>query len=414
MILHMTPAASFGAGLSRAPDAPQAAREAARAAAAGLGGSPATLAVVFASPALCRDAESLLAEVHRELAPEHLIGSVGEAIVGAGQEVEDGPALAVWAAHLPGTEVIPFRLVARPLGEGLGVLGWPDAVADAPAGNIGPILMLADPFTFPADGLLDQLNAEPGAPVVVGGLTSGGRRPGEHTLFAGTDVLTEGAVAVALRGARIRTVVSQGCMPIGPEMVITSADGSTVHELAGMPALQKLEEVIEALPADERRLAGEGLLAGLVIDENVPDYERGDFLIRAIHGGDRDTGALVVGEHVRVGQTMRFHVRDAGSADEDLRAALREARAELGGADPGGALVFSCNGRGSRMFAAPHHDAAAIDEELDRIPAAGLFCNGEIGPVGGKSFLHGFTATMALFAIGDEPADDVNSPQSDM
>jgi small ligand-binding sensory domain FIST len=399
----MTRGASFGVGLSRADDPSRAAREAAAAARAGLAAdvSP-TLAVVFASPSLCEDALTLLAEIHRELAPENLIGSVGEAIVGAGQEVEEGPALAVWAAHLPGAEVIPFRLVARPLGEGLGVLGWPDAIADAPAGNAGPILMLADPFTFPADGLLEQLNMEPGAPVVVGGLASGGRRPGEHTLFAGSDVLTEGAVAVALRGARVRTVVSQGCMPIGPEMVITAADGSTVHELAGMPALRKLEEVIDGLPPSERRLAGEGLLAGLVIDENTPDYERGDFLIRAIHGGDRDTGALVVGEHVRVGQTMRFHVRDAGSADEDLRAALREARGELGDADPGGALVFSCNGRGSRMFPVPHHDATAIAEELDRIPAAGLFCNGEIGPVGGRSFLHGFTATMALFAIGDE------------
>ena len=113
---------------------------------------------MFASPSLCEDAEALLADDPRELAPEHLIGSMGEAIVGDGQEVEEGPALAVWAAHLPGAEVIPFRLVARPVGEGLGVLGWPDAIADAPAGNIGPIVMLADPFTFPADGLLAQLN----------------------------------------------------------------------------------------------------------------------------------------------------------------------------------------------------------------------------------------------------------------
>ena len=360
-----------------------------------------TLAVIFASPPLCEDAEDLLAEIHRELAPDHLIGSMGEAIVAEGQEVEDGPALAVWAARLPGAEVIPFRLVARPVAEGMGVLGWPDAIADAPAGNVGPIVMLADPFTFPADGLLAQLNEEPGAPAVVGGLASGGRRPGDHRLFAGADVLTEGAVAVALRGARIRTVVSQGCMPIGPEMVITAADGSTVHELAGMPALAKLEEVIAALDPAEQELAAEGLLTGLVIDENTPDYGRGDFLIRSIHGGDRDTGALVVGERVRVGQTMRFHVRDAGSADEDLRAALRDARGALGGAAPGGALVFSCNGRGTRMFPAPHHDAAAIAEELDRIPAAGLFCNGEIGPVGGKSFVHGFTATMAVFAVDE-------------
>ena len=348
-------------------------------------------------PGLCEDAEGLLAAVTAELEPEHLIGSMGEAIVAAGREIEEGPALAVWGAFLPGTEVIPFRLVARPLGEGMGVLGWPDAIADAPAGNIGPIIMLADPFTFPADGLLTELNDEPGAPVVVGGLASGGRRPGVHRLFAGTDVLEEGAAAVALRGASMRTVVSQGCMPVGPEMVITDAEGSTVRELAGKPALEKLEEVVAALEPEERALAVEGLLAGLVIDENTPDYGRGDFLVRSIHGGDHDTGSLIVGESVRVGQTMRFHVRDAGSADDDLREALRAARADLGEVEPGAALVFSCNGRGTRMFPGPDHDAEAIVEELGDIPAAGLFCNGEIGPVGGRSFLHGFTATMVLF-----------------
>lgn len=389
--------ARFGVGLSQLADPVEAAREACAAVRGGLGpGGPPALLVMFASPELCERADDLLAAIHAELAPQHLIGAMGEAIVGEGREIEEGPALSVWAARLPHVEVIPFRLVARPLDEGVGVLGWPDAIADAAAAGIGPIIMLADPFSFPADGLLDELNGEPGGPVVVGGLASGGVRPGEHRLFAGTDVVQEGAVAVALRGARMHTVVSQGCMPIGPEMVITAADGSSVLELAGMPALMKLQEVLEALEPSERALALEGLLAGLVIDENTPDYGRGDFLVRAIQGGDRESGALIVGERVRVGQTMRFHVRDADSADDDLRAALRVARGAIGTGTPGGALLFSCNGRGTRMFGGPHHDATAIAEELS-IPAAGLFCNGEIGPVGGRSFLHGFTATMVLF-----------------
>mgnify|MGYP002780504542 FL=1 len=391
--------ARFGVGLSMARDVREAAAEAGAAAAEGLGGAPATLAVVFASPGLCAEGTALLDAVHRVLEPGDLIGCMGEAILGAGREIEDAPALAVWAAHLPGAEIIPFRLVARPLGEGLGILGWPDAIADAPGGNVGPVIMLADPFTFPADGLLQELNAEPGAPPVVGGLASGGRRPGEHALFAGREVVDEGAVGIAIRGARIHTIVSQGCRAIGPEMVITDAEGSTVRSLAGVPALDKLQQVIEELSPEERALAAEGLLAGLVIDENVPEYGRGDFLMRGVLGGDRETGALVVGEQVRVGQTMRFHVRDAASADEDLREALRAARAGLGDTPPGGALVFSCNGRGTRMFPGPDHDAATIEGELG-VPAAGLFCNGEIGPVGGKSFVHGFTATMALFPAG--------------
>jgi small ligand-binding sensory domain FIST len=387
----------FAVGLSQQPDAVGAARQACAALRGGLGeGGPPTLLVMFASPGLCEQAELLLATIREEMSPEHLIGAMGEAIVGDGREIEDGAALAVWAARLPGVEVVPFRLVARPLGEGMGVLGWPDALSQRGSVGAGPVVMLADPFSFPADGLLAELNDEPGAPVVAGGLASGGRRPGEHRLFAGTDVVSEGAVAVALRGARVHTVVSQGCMPIGPEMVITAAEGSSVHELAGMPALMKLQEVVEALEPAERALALEGLLAGLVIDENTPDYERGDFLVRSIQGGDRETGALIVGERVRVGQTMRFQVRDAVSADDDLRAALRGLAGRLEG-PAAGALLFSCNGRGSAMFPTPHHDAGAIADEFGDIPVAGLFCNGEIGPVGGQSFLHGFTATMVVF-----------------
>lgn len=390
--------ARFGVGLSQAQEPGAAAAAACTAARATLGDTAPTVAAVFASPGLCASAEALLAAIHEHLAPEHLVGCMGEAILGGGHEIESGPALSVWAAHLPGAEVIPFRLVAREVSDGLGVLGWPDAIADPLTAGIEPIILLADPFTFPADGLLGQLNREPESHRVVGGMASGGRQPGDHRLFAGHDVISEGAVGLALRGVRVHTIVSQGCAPIGPDMVITAAEGPVVHELAGVPAVSKLEEVMGGLSEEERALAAEGLLAGVVIDENRPDYGRGDYLIRAIHGGDRHSGALMMGEHVRVGQTVRFHVRDAPSADADLREALRRARRDLEGA-PGGALVFTCNGRGTRMFDHPHHDAAAIATELD-VPAAGLFCNGEMGPVGGKSFLHGFTTTMALFTLG--------------
>jgi small ligand-binding sensory domain FIST len=353
--------------------------------------------VAFASPDTLRGADELLAAVHERLSPDCVIGAMGEAIIGEGREVEDGPALALWAARLPGARVTPFRLVARTSDEGLGVLGWPSELEHDPPPE-GPVIMLADPFTFPADALLGQLNLDGRGVRVVGGLASGGRGPGEHRLLFGREVHEDGAVGVIVRGARMVTVVSQGCAPIGPDMVITAAQGSTVEELAGVPALTKLEEVVAELPEEDRAMASVGgLLAGLVINENQPDYGRGDYLIRGIHGGDPLSGTLQVGERVRVGQTMRFHVRDAASADEDLRGALRRARHELGSHSPSGGLIFSCNGRGTRMFASADHDAAVVLEELGT-PAAGLFCNGELGPVGGKNFLHSFTATMALFA----------------
>jgi small ligand-binding sensory domain FIST len=178
--------------------------------------------------------------------------------------------------------------------------------------------------------------------------------------------------------------------------VITRAEGNVVQELAGRPALSRLREIVGGLSPPERMLASKGLLAGLVIDENKPAYERGDFLMRGILGADEESGAIAIGEEVRVGQTLRFHARDAASADEDLRLALEE---RLGNESrpAAGALLFTCNGRGTNMFAAPDHDSRAVSSALGRPAVAGFFCGGEIGPIGGRSFLHGFTATMAVF-----------------
>jgi small ligand-binding sensory domain FIST len=179
-------------------------------------------------------------------------------------------------------------------------------------------------------------------------------------------------------------------------MTITRAESNVIAELAGKPAMERLGEVIAALPEGERSLASSGVLIGVVIDENRPEYDRGDFLVRPIIGADRESGAIAIGEHVRVGQTVRLQVRDAASADEDLRAALRAQAQALGSGGAAGALLFTCNGRGSHMFEVPDHDAAAVEDSLGA-PTAGFFCAGEIGPVGGRNFLHGFTATMAVF-----------------
>jgi small ligand-binding sensory domain FIST len=230
---------------------------------------------------------------------------------------------------------------------------------------------------------------------VLGGLASASFAGGAVLLQDG-EVHTDGAVAVRLRGLQVLPCVSQGAGPVGPEMTITRAEANVIGELAGKPAMERLGEVIAALPEDERELAASGVLIGLVIDENRPEYGRGDFLVRPIIGADRESGAIAIGEQVRVGQTVRLQVRDAASADEDLRAALRAQAQALGSAGAAGALLFTCNGRGSHMFDAPDHDAAALQDSLDA-PTAGFFCAGEIGPVGGRNFLHGFTATMAVF-----------------
>jgi small ligand-binding sensory domain FIST len=296
----------------------------------------------------------------------------------------------VWAASLPGAEIGTHALEARRTEEGVEVLGLPGATgADA-------LIVLADPYTFSAEALLAKANEElPGVPVL-GGLASASAG-GSASLMCDGEVLSSGAVACSISGARVLPCVSQGATPVGPEMTITAAEGNVITELASQPAIERIRDAIGSLEPREQALAAEGLMLGLVIDPGKPDYERGDFLVRPIIGANPADQTIAVGEQVRVGQTVRMHVRDGASADEDLRDALRNQVAELGGRRAAGALVFTCNGRGSNMFSVPDHDALAIDDALEA-PAGGFFCAGELGPVAGRNFLHGFTATMAVFA----------------
>jgi small ligand-binding sensory domain FIST len=191
------------------------------------------------------------------------------------------------------------------------------------------------------------------------------------------------------RALPVRTVVSQGCRPVGAPLVVTHSERNVVYELAGRPALERLQELVDAADADERRLMAAGLHIGRVIDEHKADFERGDFLVRNVLGADRASGAIAVGDVLEIGATVQFHVRDAITADEDLRALLDGHQAEA-------ALVFTCNGRGIRLFGAPDHDAEAVSEVAGDGAVAGFFCAGELGPIGGRNFVHGFTASVAL------------------
>ena len=382
----------FGVGLSTLDDPVAAVEEACARAASTLDGREPDLVCLFASPAHAEDAEGIASGVVDRLRPAACTGAVGPGgIIGGGHEVEDGPALAVWAASLPDAVVRPFRLALAEDDDGAAIVGDP-GIADGGADSA--LILLADPYTFPADALLAELNASGAGRPVVGGLAGGGG-PGRALLIDGAEVVREGAVGVAVGGARLLSVVSQGCRPLGPDLVVTAAERNVVLELAGRPALEKLREVVQELSLGERALVAGGLLAGLVVDENQPEYGLGDYLVRPVLGADAASGALVIGDVPRVGQTFRFHARDERSADEALHEQLVASRARLQGA-AGGALLFSCNGRGTNLFGVPDHDAASIAADLG-VPAAGLFCQGEIGPVGGQSHLHGFTATVALF-----------------
>ncbi len=346
------------------------------------------LAVLFASADHVGAMEDIAGAVQSLLAPRALIGATAGSVVGGGREVEDQPALSLWAGHVG--SATPLRLSAARQGDGVVIAGFPPA--DALPADAAALLVLADPFSFPVEvllaGLRDQLGLE--LPVV-GGLASAARGPGGNRLVLGSEVVADGAVAVVLGGVEVSTVVSQGCRPVGDPMTVTASDRHVIHELAGRPALDRVEELVQSLGPADLTLVQQGLHVGRVIDEHKIDFARGDFLIRNVLGADRQARAVAVGDEIDVGDTVQFQVRDADSADEDLRALMAG-----GGGDA--ALLFTCNGRGSHLFGAPDHDAGIVSDALGGAPVAGMSCAGELGPVGGRSFLHGFTASVVLFA----------------
>jgi small ligand-binding sensory domain FIST len=391
--LSMADSLGFASALSTEADTARAVTETAERALADLGGRP-DLAIAFVSHHHGPEFAALAAGLCDALGTETLIGCTGDSIVGVGREVEGQPALSLWLARMPGVTIAPMHLRFNRTPEGGAFSGWPDALPDPwPPG--AALLTLGEPFTFPADALLERLNEDrPGVPVI-GGMASGGWQPGQNRLLLGRRDLDEGAVAALVHGpVRIATVVSQGCRPIGRHFVVTRAERNVIMEMSGKPPLAQLQELAGDLTPAERQLVQRGLHVGIVTNEYQEHFERGDFLVRNVTGADPQTGAISIGDFVRPGQTVRFHIRDAASADEDLRA-LAAAGGAIG--PPAAALLFTCNGRGTRLFSEPDHDAAVLRDAWGPIPLAGFFAQGELGPIGGRNFMHGFTASVAVF-----------------
>ncbi len=386
----------FAAALSTLRDTTAALDQACTEALADFPGKP-DLAVVFFSAHHAAEAGAIAARLDERLGPRCLLGCSGEGIVGNDQEVERKPALSLWlGSWADAVSLDAFHLAAEQTPDGFSLLGWPDALMHAdPRQSI--ILLLGDPFTFPIDFFLDRINEEHPGLGIVGGMASGGRGPGDCRVLLGGEAYSEGAVGVLLQGPiATRCIVSQGCRPVGHHMVITRAQENIIEELGGEPPLARLQQLWRELTPRDQLLFQRGLHVGRVINEYQGEFQRGDFLIRNVLGMDRESGSLAITDRVRVGQTVQFHVRDAQSADEDLHALLqRDLKAHE--RKPAAALLFTCNGRGTRFFTQPNHDAAAIRAEAGGVPLAGFFAQGELGAVGGQNFIHGFTASIVLF-----------------
>lgn len=361
--------------------------------------APPSLAVVFASTAYgaaLLDAPKLLGA---RLPGALVFGCTGGGVIGAGQEVEDRPAVALTAGHLPGVRLAPFRATRS-------TCPSPDAPPDAWTKLVGiapearpAFLILMDPFTPPGEQFMAGLDFAYPAAAKVGGLASGGRRAGAHVLYLGGDTFYEGAVGVALTGdVVVDTVVAQGCRPIGQPKRITACQENILAALDGEPPFTYLRDLYPTLSPRDQELLATNLFLGIATDPVLgpEDAQPGDFLIRNIMGADQEQGILAIGEELREGQLVQFHVRDAMTSSEDLQRQL--ARYLRGRKDAAaGALMFQCNGRGAGLYGRRNHDSDLFRELAGPVPLGGFFCNGEIGPVGGATYLHGFTSSFALF-----------------
>jgi small ligand-binding sensory domain FIST len=349
---------------------------------------------VFFTAHHLEDADRVVEKLWLELDPQTAIGCSAEGVIAAEQEIERAPGLALLVATLPRIRLHPFHIGADDWRE---LLGSPDDMLErmGVGDESRAIIAFGDPFTTPLNQFMPLLDRiAPQAPLV-GGMASSAHQPGGNVVVRNDSAYSEGLVGLSLSGAlEIQTIVSQGCRPIGQPFVITKSHDNVVEQLGGKPALAALRDTINSLPEQEKALLQQGLLVGRAMTEYRERFGRGDFLVRNIIGVDQKAGSLALADFVKVGQTVQFHVRDAETADEDLRVLLES---QVGRDAPAGGLLFSCNGRGTKLFPAADHDIKLARRFMPETPMAGFFAAGEIGPVGGKNFIHGHTASFALF-----------------
>jgi small ligand-binding sensory domain FIST len=439
----------IGAGVSGHLDAAMAAEYAAGRCAEAMadehGSAKADMAVVFLSMHHADAAGAIAQVVRKKLDPKVLIGCSAEAVIGGEIEMENSPGVSVFAAAMPGVTMHAFSTDSLPSNRER-AMGSFDSAPMAAAAGMRPdhraTILLADPFSVPLNTLLPAMaqarNEATGhtpdpnyagsllrrAGPIIGGLASGSNKPGGHVLLLDDRVLRTGGVGLSLSGnVRVDSLVSQGCRPIGPTMVVTGCKGQMLTQLGGRPALEALEAVLDGLGPAMRDRLRRGLFIGRAINEYKDRFGRDDFLMRNVVGVDKEHKAIAVADLLRVGQTIQFHVRDAITAGEDLALLLDAQKLHE---PPAGVLLFTCGGRGTRLFDRPHHDAAAFARAFapaapaeqrakggtpmsppasagggggsgGGLPLAGFFCTGEIGPVGDQVFVHGQTICAAIF-----------------
>jgi len=359
-------------------------------------GHPIDLAFLFVSPYSDKGCDAAIAALYRALDCHTLIGCLAGGLIGGNKELERYPGISLVTAHMPGVTCIPFHLRNDDLPDmDASPKLWQEKLK-ADAGQDPQFVLLGDPLSFDMEkGLMGLDFAYPKA-TKVGGLASSGGR--QNSLFVNDHIYVSGMIGVALSGnLRIATLVAQGCRPIGTPLSITRCDRNLLIEVDHKPPMVIIQELFEACHEADRELMQHALFLGLAMTPFKEAPAHGDFLIRNLVGIDPKTGHIAVGAYLREGQTLQFHLRDAKTSSEDLQWLLTQYQLEERPDTAQGALLFSCLGRGEHLFGVPNHDSQLFQSYFGPIPLGGFFCNGEIGAVGGSTFLHGYTSCFGIF-----------------
>ena len=353
---------------------------------------------MFVSPQFSEFYDKVPDLISRYFKPGLLFGCSGGGIIGNGEEAEQQAALSITCAELPGVKIQPLQLETTDLpDQDTSPSVWRDwlkvDVEDNPH-----FVFLADPFSFRGEEFLAGVDFAYPSSKKVGGLASGAQALGGNALYLGDKIYHSGLVGIALSGdIEVDTIVAQGCRPIGKPMQITQCEQNMLKELEGTPPLEVIQELHETLSDADKNLLQTSLFLGIEMDPMKDNPKQGDFLIRNLMGADRESGALAIGALLRNGQLVQFHLRDKQMSAEDLDVMLTRYLKQGNAENAEGALLFSCLGRGKHLYGKANHDTDMFLGKLGKIPLGGFFCNGEIGPVGNTTFLHGYTSSFGIF-----------------
>ena len=351
------------------------------------------LVIAFVAGYPPEDFDNAINRIGELTSGQTVLGVTCQSLVAGKQELENAMGISLWSACWPDADVTPMFLELESEDgnanfSGLPQDGWEEDSV---------VIMLSEAYSFPADGLLAHLNSSHPGVRVFGGVADSGLNPSDARLMLNGDMHDRGAVAVRISGVAVSTVVSQGCRPIGDTFIVTDSERNVIGTLGGQPSFEVIKKIYATLPTQDQARVEQGLHLGIAMTELKDKFQYGDFLIRNVIGIDEESGTITVGDYIRKGRTVQFHIRDQNSASIELRSLLEAECKKEPACVPAAALIFTCNGRGSNMFEKPHHDAALLEEMLGDVATAGFFAAGEFGYVGGANFLHGFTASIALF-----------------